>query len=194
MHSPLYVLLVGLSLGSAASLHALDFQVHALEVEADGIKHTQSFLRNDEASRVLLDLPAGWDHAAEPGALTLTSRTETDTMVRLEKSPFAPDTPFKDKALDAYRKRVLAAVPQGATETQVSGEHEEPLPIFSWKSHEFVVDYVFFGRAFRRSMVFLNLNAREQILVTTVAPQAGYDRAHGAAFDVLRSWQVVAGH
>ncbi len=189
----LYILSVGFSLGWAASLHALDFQVQSLEVEEDGFKHEQSFLRNDDDSHVFLSLPAGWNRAAEPGALTLTSPAETDTMVRLEKSPFAPNLPFKDKSLNAYRQRVLAAVPQGATETQITAEHEEPLPLFHWKSHEFIVDYVFFGRAFRRSMVFLDLNAREQILVTAVAPQAGYDRAHEMAFDVLRSWQVMPG-
>ncbi len=186
-----YVLSVGLCLVGAASLRALDFQVQSSEVEEDGYKHEQSFLRNDDHTRVFLSLPTGWDRSAEPGALTLTARAETDTMVRLEKSPFAPDLAFKDKALDSYRRRVLASVPQGATETQIAEDRDEPLPIFHWKSHEFVVDYVFFGRAFRRSMVFLDLNAQEQILVTTVAPKAGFDRAHGVAFDVLRSWQVM---
>ncbi len=189
-----YLLSMGLLVAGAAHLRALDFQVHSLEVEEDGFKHEQSFLDNGDNSRVFISLPGGWDHSADSGALTLTSRTETDTMVRLEKSPFAPDLPFKDKALESYRKRVLAAVPQGATETQIAEEHDEPLPIFHWKSHEFVVDYIFFGRAFRRSMVFLDLNAREQLLVMTVAPRPGYDRAHGIAFDVLRSWQVMSGH
>lgn len=191
MFSRYYVLSVGLWLVGAASLRALDFQVQSAEVEEDGYKHEQSFLRNGDRSRVLLSLPAGWDRAAEPGALTLSARAETDTMVRLEKSPLTPDLPFKDKGLEAYRRRALASVPQGATETQVAEDRDEPLPVFHWKSHEFVVDYVFFGRAFRRSVVFLDLDATEQIMVTTVAPKAGFARARGEAFEVLRSWQVV---
>ena len=178
-------------MAGAPEVRALDFQVQSIQVEEDGYKHEQPFLRNDEHTRIFLTLPAGWDRTAEPNALTLSARAENETTIRLEKSPLTPDLPFKEKGLDAYRQRALASVPQGATEVQVSVDLDEPLPIFHWKSHEFVVDYVFFGRAFRRSQVFLDLNATEQILMTTVAPKAGFDRAHEAAFDVLRSWQVM---
>ena len=176
---------------AAPDSHALDFQLQSNVVEEDGFKHEQWFFHNDDKTNVIVDLPSGWDHQAEPGSLTLTATGETDSMVRVEKSAFAPDLPFKDKGLETYRRRALATVPQGATEVLLTAEHDEPLPIFHWKSYEFVVDYVFFGRAFRRSVVFVDLNTREQLVVTAVAPKAGYDRAHGAAFDVLRSWQVM---
>ena len=178
-------------IGGAWTVRALDFQLSSSTVEEDGFKHEQSFFHHDDKTDVLISLPAGWDRAAEPASLTLTSPTETDALIRLEKSPFAPDLAFKDKGLDTYRRRVLAAVPQGATETQIAEEHDEPLPIFRWKDYEFVVDYVFFGRAFRRSVVFVDLDAQEQIMVTTAAPKAGYDRIHSVALDVLRSWQVM---
>ena len=183
-------LAAGLFAGVTAA-GALDFQLNSTVVEEDGFKHEQLFFHNDAKTDVYISLPSGWERAAAPGSLTLAPAAETDTMVRLEKSLVAPDLPFKDKGLETYRRLALAAVPQGATETRVVEEHDDPLPIFHWKSHEFVVDYVFFGRAFRRSLLFLDLNAAEQIQVTAVAPKAVYDRAHGAAFDVLRSWQMM---
>ena len=178
-------------IATAPGGRALDFQLQSNVVEEDGFKHEQWFFHNDDKSDVMVDLPTGWDRQAEPGSLTLTAAGETDSLVRMERSAFAPDVPFKDKGLEGYRRRALGTVPQGATEVQSSAEHDDPLPIFHWKSYEFVLDYVFFGRAFRRSVVFVDLNAREQIMVTAVGPKASFDRAHGAAFELLRSWQVM---
>ena len=177
--------------GGIRTVRALDFRLSSYTVEEDGFRHEQTFFRHDDKTNVLVSLPVGWDRAAEPASLTLTSAAQTDALIRLEKSPFTPDTPFKDQGLDAYRQRVLAGVPQGATEVRITGEHDEPLPVFHWKDYEFVVDYVFFGRTFRRSVVFVDLDAREQIMVTTLSPGSGYDQVRSVTFDVLRSWQVM---
>lgn len=114
-----------------------------------------------------------------------------NSLVRVEKSSLAPNTEFRDTGLDTYRRQAQAGIPQGATNVQCREERDNPLPLFGWKDHEFVFTYDFFGQAYRRSATFVNLNAREQIVLTCVAPAEGFDAVRDAGLDVLRSWQVV---
>ena len=112
--------------------------------------------------------------------------------MRVEKSALSPDTPFIDQGLDTYRRRAQASVPQGATDVACAQERDNPLPIFGWKDHEFIFTYEFFGQSYKRSVLFVDLNAREQIVLTCVAPAGQFDPVREAGMDVLRSWQVVS--
>ncbi len=171
---------------------ALDFVLHATTVEEDGLSREQLYVRNDERSNVLLTLPARWARNDGAASLTVIPPDINNSLVRVEKSSLAPDTTWRDKGLETYRRRAEADVPQGAAGLQCKEEHDDPLPIFGWKAHEFVFAYEFFGQAYRRSVVFVNLNAREQIVLTCVAPAERFDQVRAAGFDLLRSWQVVA--
>ncbi len=177
--------------GLVARAGALDFILHAKNVQEDGFTKEQLYVRNDERSDVLLGLPMEWARTDGPASLTLVPPDVRNSLVRVEKSALAPNTEFREAGLDTYRRRAQADIPQGATNVQCREEHENPLPIFGWKDHEFVFSYDFFGQAYKRSVVFVNLNAREQIVLTCVAPAEKFDAVRNAGFDVLRSWQVV---
>ena len=170
---------------------ALDFVVHAKNVQEDGFTKEQLYVHNDARSDVLLNLPIEWVRTDSSASLTLVPPDVRNSLVRVEKSALAPDTEFRDAGLDAYRRHAQAGIPQGATGVQCREEHENPLPIFGWKDHEFVFTYDFFGQSYKRGVVFVNLNAREQIMLTCVAPAEGFDAVRAAGLDVLRSWQVV---
>ena len=178
--------------GSVARVGALDFITHTMTVQEDGFPKEQSYVSNDAHTNVLLSLPRGWSHVDDAASLTLTPPDSNNSLARVEKSSLAPDTPFSAKGLDTYRRRAQAGVPPGATGLQCVEERDQPLPIFGWKDHEFIFSYEFFGQAYKRSVLFVNLNAREQILLTCVAPSEQFNRVHEAGLDVLRSWQVVA--
>lgn len=171
---------------------ALDFVLHATTVEEDGFNREQLYVRNDERSNVLLTLPARWTRNDGAASLTVIPPDFENSLVRIEKSALAPDTSWHDKGVEVYRRRAQADVPQGATGLQCKEERDNPLPIFGWKEHEFVFTYEFFGQAYRRSVLFVNINAREQIVLTCVAPAEHFDRVREAGMDLLRSWQVVA--
>lgn len=171
---------------------ALDFVVHTMTVEEDGFTKEVAYVGNDARTNVLLMLPARWNRVDSAASLTLTPPDINNSLVRLEKSSLAPDTPFADKGLDTYRRRAQTGVPQGVTGLQCVQENDNPLPIFGWKDHEFIFTYDFFGQAYKRGVLFVDLNAREQIMLTCVAPADQFDRVRGAGLDVLRSWQVVA--
>ena len=183
-------LLVSLA-GTVPHAGALDFVLHARNVVDDGFTREQLYVRNDERSDVLLSLPARWTRTDGAASLTLEPPDVRNSLVRVEKSTLAPNTEFREKGLDTYRQRAQAEIPQGATNVLYREEHDNPLPLFGWKDHEFVFTYDFFGQAYRRSVVFVNLNAREQIVLTCVAPAENFPAVREAGFDVLRSWQVV---
>ena len=114
-------------------------------------------------------------------------------MVRLEKSASAAQAAdFGDKAaLERYRRAAMANVPPGAATVHVAEEHDMPLPVFHWRDYEFTIDYEFFGQSFRRSVLYVDLNAKEQLIVTCVAPRTDFDQIHDATGNLLRSWQVM---
>ena len=181
-----------LTLAVAPRAGALDFVVHTKNVEEDGFTREQLYVRNDERSDVLLSLPARWVRTDGPATLTLVPPDVRNSLVRVEKSSLAPNTEFREAGLVTYRRRAQADIPQGATSVQCGEERENPLPVFGWRDHEFLFAYDFFGQAYKRSVVFVNLNAREQIMLTCVAPAEGFDAVRDAGFEVLRSWQVVS--
>ncbi len=182
--------LAGLS-GASPRARALDFEVHAMTVAEDGFTHEQLYVHNDARTNVLLTFPSGWHRTEEAASLTLTPPDSNNSLVRLEKSSLTPDTTFADKGLEVYRRRAQAGVPQGATGVQCVEEHDNPLPIFGWKDHEFVFSYEFFGQSYKRSVLFVDLNAREQLVLTCVAAADQFEPVRAAGLDVLRSWQVV---
>ncbi len=181
----------GILLGGPSRAAALDFVVHTMTVEEDGFTKEQAYIRNDERTSILLTLPPRWNRVDDAASLTLTPPDGPNSLARVEKSALAPDTPFSGNGLDLYRRRAQAGAPQGSTNLQCTQERDQPLPIFGWKDHEFVFTYDFFGLAYKRSVLFVDLNAREQIVLTCVAPVEQFDRVHEAGLDVLRSWQVV---
>ena len=175
---------------AAGSVHALDFRLHTTRVQEDGFAHEQVYFQYDAATRVVIAPPAGWLRMDDAGSLTLTPPKITNGMVKVEHSSLTPNIPFQAASLETYRKRVFAMIPQGAAGVKLDADAVDPLPVFGWKSFEFTVNYDFFGQSYRRSVLFLNLNAREQIMVTAVALQQDFDGVHTAAMDLMRSWQA----
>ena len=187
-------LLAGMVLGGAVvPVRALDFQLHPVKVEEDGLTYDRAYFSGDEHTRVMIDPPHGWNVTSGPAFLAATPPNLADSLVRVEKSALTPDTLFRDRGLEVYHQRVLAAIPREAVNVRTVQEQADPLPVFHWKDYEWVMEYDCYGQTFRRSVMFVNLNAREQILLTTVAVRDHFDMVHQAGLDVLRSWSPMAG-
>ena len=186
----LAVFVAGSSLLAAPS-RALDFQLHPTTTVDDGFTHEHSCFRYDDRSDMQIDLPRGWHTTADAGSITTVAPDASGALIRIEKSPLTPATLFRDAGLDVYRQRVLAGIPQGATNTRIVTEKADPLPIFGWKDYEFTVSYDFFGQSLRRSVVFVNLNPKEQILMTVSAGQSEFDKVRGQGMTVMQSWMPV---
>ena len=48
--------------------------------------------------------------------------------------------------------------------------------------------YNFFGRDLRRSVLFINVNPKQQILLTVTAEQGDYEKVYGQGLTLMQSW------
>jgi hypothetical protein len=185
------LLLMAWSGGAVWPVQAIDFRLTTIHVQEDGFEREHSSFAYAADTAVLIDLPRGWDAVSDPDALTLTSRLLPQAGLRLEKSTLGPGAPFAGAGLDVYRRRLLAAVPAGAVHVRITAETAEPFPLFGWKDYELVADYEFYGQGFRRSALFINVNAAEQLCLNVVSPDGTFAAAHQAGLDLLSSWDPV---
>ena len=186
------LLTVLLSATDPVGVRAMDFQLHSTTKEEDGFTREITFFQGDDQTRISINLPIGWAHADDVNTLTLTSpATMPGNVIRLEKSGFSPGLVFKDSNLEKYRRFAFASIPEGATAVHLVEEHDNPLRVFHWTDYEFVLEYEYFGEAYRRCVMFLNLDARQQLIVTALARKTAYERVHTTMFDVLQSWQPI---
>ncbi len=184
-----HLLALGGVLCFARSCLAFDFTLSTLKVEEDGFTHDQSYFSRDPRTNIGIRVPPLWLATGTPAALTLTLPAVTGSTLRLEPSAQTPATAFDDKGLDTYRKAVLAEIPPGAINIRLSGEKTNPLPIFHWTDHEFTMEYSLYGQLYTRSVLFVNLDARQQIRLSSIAPKTAFDQVHEAGFSLLQSWQ-----
>ena len=180
------------SLGWIDPARALDFRLSPLVFSEDGFTRQRMAFQYKDGISMMTDLPPQWNVAGESDALTMVAANDSDGTIRIEKSPLTPGTDFHDKGLDVYRRRFLSFVPKGAVNVRIVQERANPLPVFHWTDYEFVAEYEFYGRAFKRSAMFINLDVKEQILMTAFADGGKFDRCHDVGFDVLRSWTPVS--
>ena len=175
----------------AVPCRALDFRLHEVKTEDDGFTHVHSCFRYDDRTEIMIDLPRHWSVTDDVSSISAVPPGGANTLLRIAKSPFPSNASFQKADLDAYRAQVLAGVPQGSVNVRVLEEKADPLPVFGWKDYQFTMAYDFFGQSFRRSVLFINLNPKEQLMVTVVAGQADFDKVYEASMDVMRSWSPV---
>jgi hypothetical protein len=183
-----------LALGSVFPVglaHALDFELHSVATVEDGVPREHSSFRYDDHTDMMIDLPHGWSTTATAAAIICVPTNAVGAEVRIEKSTLTPGTPFAGAGLDVYRQRLLSGVPAGAANPRLGEEKRDPLPVFGWKDYEFTVAFTFFGQQLQRSVTFINLNDKEQIMVIVTGAQGEFDRIHAQAMDVMLSWSPV---
>ena len=180
--------------GNVTSVQALSFDLQRLTYKEDGFTREQTYFPDGAVGNIYITFPPTWVVTAGGSTLKLTNPASPNSAILLEKSTYSPDLAFKDASLDTYRKSALAQLPNGSTAIQVAEEHLNPLPIFGWRDYEVVVDYDFYGQSFRRSVLYLDLNTKEQVAMTTLATKTDFAHTHDVALDLLRSWQVVPLH
>ena len=176
---------------TALPVRALDFTLSTKSIMEDGYPSQVSCFAYDEQTTVAIRAPAKWKISTTPATRVLTSPSVTGGEVRLEKSPFTPSVPFKDKDLERYRQHALTQAPPGSTELLVTADTGNPLPIFDWTDHEFFVEYTLYGQRFKRSVLFLNLDTAQQLRVTAVGRSADFEQIHEAAYALLHTWQAL---
>lgn len=185
------ILLLVSFLATVRCASALDFNLRTATIDKDGIQNEQSYFQYDRATNVFLDLPRRWSISSSADAIVAIPLDSRRAYVRIERSTFTAETKFEPAEREVYRKKVSSALKELSGALRSVEERENVLPVFGWTSLEFLVDFEAFGSTYRGSVLFLNLNAKEQLQVTMVGSAQEFEELRGAGLRILRSWRVV---
>jgi hypothetical protein len=166
---------------------AMDFTPHYAETEQDGFSVKRLYFL-DQARRVYLSVPNGWQVAGDPQRGTLTPKDLGQATVILENSPLNAKTPFTGESLEVYRKTAYGLVPPGATDVHTDFERQGEVVINGWTSFEMAFTYNFYGQTFSSSVLFINLDKEKQIRFRVSARKENFEKLYPQARSTLASW------
>lgn len=169
----------------AAPLHALDFTLHRVQPLGDTRQAPKVYF-TDADSKIYVEIPPDWKVTDSPQALDcLPSRS--NCRVRIEQTGGQPWV-FDEVGKTALRKRVTAALPEGAKNVQAVPDQSDLVPLSGWSSLEMAHDYEFYGQQMRRGVVFLNLPEKRVLQVTITTPQADFAAVQEQTRLLLYGW------
>ena len=177
-----------LSIFVAQLAYSLDFRLDTVSVIEDGFSHQHSYFQGEAGNKTSIDLPYDWASVSDEQSISVSPRNLSNCEIRVSKSPLTPQTAFNESTLDIYRNSVKSLIPRDAVNLRIIEEKPSPLPVFNWKDYEFVASYNLYGELFKRSMIFISLNPKEQILVSAVSPDISYEFVHKTALELMFSW------
>jgi hypothetical protein len=111
--------------------------------------------------------------------------------VELHRSPIKAGTGFSEENVAVYARaarQFVAAVAEVLPEQPVV---LDPLPINGWKSCRFNFTYRIGGAPVRADVTFIDLNAKDQIVVITGSSERDYASARLRSDDLIRRWHEV---
>ena len=167
----------------------VDFTVRTLEREDDGQRKTVNYVATGPDQRALIAPPNGWSLTGSPDGLASHPPDDRGGIVTLRSTSLGAEPPaFDPKGLEVYRRRALAEVPPGATDTRIVEERPEPFGLFGWKTHEFVLTWELGGQHWQGSAMFVTLPSRDTMLGTAVGPRADFTGLREGLMRLLSNW------
>ncbi len=98
---------------------------------------------------------------------------------------------FDEKAREACREIARAKIPRDATAVTLEKELEDPYRINGWKSFGLIFSYDYFGVPTKRSIVFLDFDPKQRLVVDIRADAPQFDAATARAWRILNSLHEV---
>ncbi|MEQ1858613.1 MAG: hypothetical protein ABMA13_01610 [Chthoniobacteraceae bacterium] len=114
-----------------------------------------------------------------------------DAKVRMRRSPLNATVPFDADGLVQYQKAAVQMLPQSAQSVAQEEAAAESESINGGQSYRFVFTYSVAGVPLRESIVFLNIDARQQIVVQTIGIVKSFDAATQRAVRLIRDWHFT---
>jgi hypothetical protein len=166
--------------------HALDLRPSEITISNDGPPVTRYFFE-DEGKHVSYRIDNKMTVKGTNESVAFAFNDIATAEMTWSKSPVRSGLPFDEKNFAAYRTAARTFVPNDATDIVLEEEASEAIAINGWTSHQFTFIYKLFGVARRRSVTFVNLRAREQVVFEISAPTADYEKAYARGYRVLNS-------
>ena len=174
------------ALSAATPLRAgIDFTLHSRQTEAASGSENQYITDGD--NHIYLHVPHGWSANGGGGQLVLVpDKPSSEVLIR--QLGGAPALPLDATGLATLRKTAQAALPQGSKDIKQTGEINDLLPVFGWKSFEVTFDYNFFGQQMRRSFLYINMIPGRVVAVQVTSTASDFDEVHEKARKLMFGW------
>jgi len=144
------------------------------------------FLDGDIKWAILLDSDA--QVSAADGGTVLRFGNIPRATVAIKRSPLTANVAFDAEGLVHYQKAAVQMLPPGLTNLVQDETVADAESINSGRSYRFTFTYEMAGEKMRESIIFLNLDARQQIVVHTGAFLKDFDAAAARATGLIRGW------
>ena len=184
---PGFVVIVCAALTASA---AVDLTPHILTTYTDGIPIRRPYFA-DGNKKYALALDNETTLTAANGGAHFEFNKFMYAVMDLRPSALSPELAFDAASLPRYREAALQMLPQGNDKVKVEKEEANVMPINGWSSYRFTFSYGFFGQRFCESVTFLNLDAKQQIVMQVSAKEADYQVISSRAWDIIRAWHEV---
>lgn len=167
---------------------AIDFTPHFVATIEDGVPMNRMHF-TDGTRPIYYRAAPGWTWSGDANCITFTPRHEGNWRVSLQNSPPGHTRiPLQDTGLVKLREIASATLPPDTTRLIKVWETVNPVIIHGWTSFEIGFDYAQSGRAFRRSILFLNLDSKRQIRLIVDAPPMEFQPIYKNAYRTLATW------
>ena len=169
------------------SLQALDLTPHFEEIDGDGIEALRKLVFLDGKKKVYLDLSKTWMVEGGPAEVTFQPGKLTTTMV-VFKMTHGTSLAFDEKTIDDCRGRIKGFLKEGAKDFIILDETKAPYAIKAWDSYQIVGRYNFYGVWMKVGVIFINLDANQQLTVVITGTDTEFNPVAAATKELLMSW------
>ncbi len=124
------------------------------------------------------------------GALFRFARLPLAT-VEMRRSPMKAGIPFSPEIIAEYAKAARQLLAPGAQIWPEEPMNLDPMPINDWKTCRFNFFYHVGGSPIRTDVTFIDLDAKNQIVVITGGRADNYSVVRARSDDIIRRWHEV---
>jgi hypothetical protein len=156
------------------------------EYTSEGIKYQRLMFR-DEKQLVAYYPPPGWTFSGGVRQVQLTPPKKSFAQAVIEAVPLDKPHPLDQKAVDAFRQRLMAELPSGSQFAKIEQETENSVPVNGGPSFEVVISYQAMGQKFVRSAVLANVRETQLVFLLT-ASKDDFEALHRDFKASIFSW------
>jgi hypothetical protein len=175
---------------SAATVAAVDLTPRYLDIVGDGfVIHRLYF--SDDKKKIGVSMDTETEVVSESGGVGFFFTKFPGASFSMRESTLTPKTPFSDNSLELYRANALTLIPQGTTGAKIEEEASDPIPVNNWHSYRFVFSYYTGTTSAKRSITFLNISDKQQLILITTATGQNFSIADARSHLIICSWHEL---
>lgn len=144
-----------------------------------------------DGKKIAISLDSDAQVLAADGGATVRFKSLQQATVTFRQSPLTPAVAFDADGLERYRRAALQLLPSSAEALTADDAAADPESINGGHSYRFTYSFEIAKVPMRESIMFLNIDASEQLVVQTGAMAKHFEEAARRASSMVRGWHEL---